>query len=94
MSQHGPWQSDDAVLTMHGRYDPRAAAGALRTLSRIARRLSSAGPETFSFTLSEAWAAGRPVYVPPFGALAERLAGTGAGWAWTEDEWRDEAKML
>ena len=21
--QHGPWQSDDAVLTVHGRYDPR-----------------------------------------------------------------------
>jgi glycosyltransferase involved in cell wall biosynthesis len=63
--QHGPWQSDDAVLTVHGRYDPR-----------------------------EAWAAGRPVVVPPFGALGERVAGTGAGWLWTDDEWRDEARML
>ena len=54
----------------------------------------SAGPETFSFTLSETWAAGLPVIVPPFGALAERVAGTGAGWLWTDAEWRDEAKML
>jgi glycosyltransferase involved in cell wall biosynthesis len=92
--QHGPWQSDDAVLTVHGRYDPRAlpALFARYRVSLVA--YPSAGPETFSFTLSEAWAAGRPVYVPPFGALAERLAGTGAGWAWTEDEWRDEARML
>jgi glycosyltransferase involved in cell wall biosynthesis len=92
--QHGPWQSDDAVLTVHGRYDPRElpALFARYRVSLVA--YPSAGPETFSFTLSEAWAAGRPVYVPPFGALAERLAGTGAGWAWTEDEWRDEARML
>ena len=54
----------------------------------------SAGPETFSFTLSETWAAGLPVVVPPFGALAERVAGTGAGWLWTDAEWRDEGQML
>ena len=34
------------------------------------------------------------MYVPPFGALAERLEGTGAGWAWTDGEWRDEQRML
>jgi glycosyltransferase involved in cell wall biosynthesis len=92
--EHGPWQSEDAVLTIHGRYDPREmpALFAHYRVSLVA--YPSAGPETFSFTLSEAWAAGRPVFVPPFGALAERLAGTGAGWAWTDDEWRDEAKML
>jgi glycosyltransferase involved in cell wall biosynthesis len=92
--QHGPWQSDDAVLTVHGRYDPRElpALFAHYRVSLVA--YPSAGPETFSFTLSEAWASKRPVIVPPFGALAERLAGTGAGWVWTHDEWRDEAKML
>jgi glycosyltransferase involved in cell wall biosynthesis len=92
--QHGPWQSDDAVLTVHGRYDPRElpALFAHYRVSLVA--YPSAGPETFSFTLSEAWVAKRPVIVPPFGALAERLAGTGAGWVWTDDEWRDEAKML
>ena len=54
----------------------------------------SAGPETFSFTLSESWAAGLPVIVPPFGALAERVAESSAGWLWTDSEWRDEARML
>ena len=92
--EHGPWQSDDAVLTIHGRYEPRELP---ELLARYRVRLvafPSAGPETFSFTLSETWAAGLPVVVPPFGALAERVAGTGAGWLWTDAEWRDEAKML
>src|SRR5207244_46247 len=87
-------QSADAVFTQHGPFDSREI-GALLAHYRV--RLvayPSAGPETFSFTLSEAWAAGRPVIVPPFGALAERVSGTGAGWIWTEDEWRDEEKML
>jgi hypothetical protein len=54
----------------------------------------SAGPETFSYTLSEAWAAGRPVLVPPIGALAERVRNSGAGWVLSDAEWRDEAAML
>ena len=92
--EHGPWQSDDAVLTVHGRYDPSALPDLLAHYRVRLVAFPSTGPETFSFTLSEAWAAGRPVVVPPFGALAERVAGTGAGWVWTEAEWRDEAKML
>ena len=54
----------------------------------------SAGPETFSYTLTESWTAGRPVLVPPIGALPERVQGTGAGWVMTDAEWRDEASML
>ncbi len=92
--EHGPWQSDDAVLTVHGRYDPSALPDLLAHYRARLVAFPSAGPETFSFTLSEAWAAGRPVIVPPFGALAERVAGTGAGWVWTDAEWRDEEKML
>jgi glycosyltransferase involved in cell wall biosynthesis len=92
--QHGPWQSDDAVLTVHGRYDPHEMPALFAGYRVRLVAYPSAGPETFSFTLSEAWSAGCPVVVPPFGALAERLEGTGAGWAWTYDEWRDEARML
>jgi glycosyltransferase involved in cell wall biosynthesis len=92
--QHGPWQSDDAVLTVHGRYDPRELTQLFAHYRVRLVAYPSAGPETFSFTLSESWAARRPVFVPPFGALAERLEGTGAGWAWTDEEWRDEAKIL
>ncbi len=92
--EHGPWQSDDAVMTVHGRYDPRHLPDLLAHYRVDLVAYPSAGPETFSFTLSEAWAAGCPVVVPPFGALAERVAGTGAGWTWTDAEWRDEAAML
>lgn len=37
-------------------------------------------PESFSYTLSEAWAAQRPVIVPDQGALGERVASLGGGW--------------
>lgn len=92
--QHKPWQSEDAVFTVHGRY---VAADLPALLTHYRVRLvafPSTGPETFSFTLSESWAAGLPVIVPPIGALAERVAGSGAGWTLTDDEWRDDARML
>jgi len=37
-------------------------------------------PESFSYALSEAWAARRPVIVPDQGALAERVRSHGGGW--------------
>jgi len=92
--EHGPWQSEDRVMTVHGRYAPRELPALLAGYRARLVAFPSAGPETFSFTLSETWAAGLPVIVPPFGALGERVAGTGAGWLWTESQWRDEAKML
>ena len=92
--QHDPWQSDDALLTVHGPYDSREL-GRLLDQYRVGLVVyPSAAPETFSYTLSEAWAAGRPVVVPPIGALAARVEGSGAGWVWTDEEWRDEAAML
>src|SRR6185436_17413492 len=54
----------------------------------------STGPESFSLTLSEAWSAGLPVIVPPIGALAVRVHCTGAGWLWSEGEWRNDDAML
>jgi glycosyltransferase involved in cell wall biosynthesis len=92
--EHGPWQSDDARFTVHGRYEPRELPVLLARYRVRMVAFPSAGPETFSFTLSEAWAAGLPVVVPPFGALAERVGGTQAGWIFSESEWRDEARML
>ena len=92
--RHGPWQADDAMFTIHGRYDP-ADLPDLLAHYRVALVLyPSAGPETFSYTLSEAWASGRPVLVPPIGALEERVRGSGAGWVMTDAEWRDEKRML
>jgi GT2 family glycosyltransferase/glycosyltransferase involved in cell wall biosynthesis len=89
-----PWQSEDAVLTVHGRYAPAELPRLLDAYRARLVAFPSAGPETFSFTLSEAWAAGRAVVVPPFGALAERVGDHGAGWIWTDEEWRSEARML
>lgn len=92
--QHGPWQADDAMLTVHGRY---AAADLPDLLERYRVALvlyPSAGPETFSYTLSESWAAGRPALVPPIGALSERVHNSGAGWVMSDGEWRDEAALL
>ena len=67
--QHDPWQSDDAVLTVHGRYET-ADLPDLLAHYRVALVLyPSAGPETFSYTLTEAWAAG-----PAGGGTADRSA--------------------
>ena len=92
--QHAPWQSSDALLTVHGPY-ARADLPALVAHYRAAFVLyPSEGPESFSYTLSEAWHARMPALVPPIGALAERVADSGAGWVMTHDEWHDDDKML
>ncbi|MCL2310446.1 MAG: glycosyltransferase [Proteobacteria bacterium] len=92
--QRGPWQSDDGRLLIHGRY----ASSDLPTLMDYYNvklvLYPSAGPETFCYTLSETWQAGRPALVPPFGALAERMQEHGAGWIMSDEEWADEERML
>jgi hypothetical protein len=92
--QQGPWQSEDARLTVHGRYDSRDLPALLQHYRARLVLFPSAGPETFSYTLSEAWRAGMPALVPPIGALAERVSASGAGWVLTDDEWRDDVRML
>ena len=78
---HGPYASD-ALPSLLDHYCVRLVA------------YPSVGPETFSFTLSEAWAAGRPAVVPPIGALVDRVSATGAGWVLSEEEWRSDERML
>jgi O-antigen biosynthesis protein len=92
--ERGAWQSDDARLTVHGRYDSRDLTELLRHYQVRFVLFPSAGPETFSYTLSEAWRAGFPALVPPIGALEERVSQSGAGWVMTADEWNDEERML
>ena len=92
--EHGPWQAGDAMFTVHGRYDPADLPDLLGHYRVALVLYPSAGPETFSYTLSEAWASGRPVLVPPIGALEERVRGSGAGWVMAMEEWRDEKRML
>ena len=73
-------QSDDRVLTVHGHYDESEVAALLDHYRVSALVFPTIWPETFSFTLSEGWHAGRAALVPPVGALAERVAASGAGW--------------
>jgi GT2 family glycosyltransferase len=89
-----PWQSPDGVFTMHGPYDSLALPELFEQYRVRLVVYPSAGPETFSFTLSEAWAAARPAIVPPIGALADRVAASGGGWVLSEEEWRCEERML
>jgi hypothetical protein len=79
---------------VHGRYDPNALLRLLDHYRAALVAYPSHGPESFSFTLSEVWAAGRPAVVPPIGALAERVDDTGAGFVLTDAEWRDDAAFL
>lgn len=92
--QNTPWQSLDAVLTVHGRYAAQDLPKLFAHYRVALVAYPSEGPESFSYTLSETWAAGLPALVPPIGALAERVEQSGAGWVMTDDEWHDDDRML
>lgn len=87
-----PYQDKDKLFTIHGHYDNKNVQALLDHYRIGLVVFPSAGPEAFSYTLSEAWAAGRPVFVPPIGALGERVAETGAGWLM--HDWQDEDSIL
>jgi len=90
--QFQAYQDKDKVLTVNGQYDSRDV-GALLDHYRIRLvAFPSAGPETYCYTLTEAWQAGRPALVPPIGALGERVSATGAGWLM--EDWQDEDRIL
>ena len=92
--EHGPMQTRDARFTVHGRYAAADLPALLQHYRAALVLFPSAGPETFSYTLTEAWIAGVPAVVPPIGALAERMHASGAGVVLTDEEWRDDATMF
>jgi len=73
-------QSDDKVFTVHGPYQREEIEALLDHYQIALIVFPTIWPETFSYTLSEGWLAGRPAVVPPTGALQERVLATGAGW--------------
>ena len=90
--QFQPHQTADTLLTVHGQY-MREQMEALLDHYRISLVVfPSAGPETYCYTLTEAWMAGRPVLVPPIGALYERVQTSAAGWIMKD--WRDMDAIL
>jgi GT2 family glycosyltransferase/glycosyltransferase involved in cell wall biosynthesis len=77
---------DDATLLETGRvfvtgpYEEAEAAAEIRAQQAHLGFLPSLAPETWCFTLGEAWQAGLDVAVFDIGATAERVRRTGRGW--------------
>jgi hypothetical protein len=74
---HG-WHSDH--LYVHGAYGDDEVAPLLEAYGASLAIFPNAVPESFSFALSDVWAAGLPVLVPGEGALGERVRKHGGGW--------------
>jgi GT2 family glycosyltransferase len=89
---HEQFQSEDSVFCVHGRYTPEQMKGLLEYYQIKLVVFPSAGPETYCYTLTEAWTAGIPALVPPIGALEERVSETSAGWMMSE--WRNVEAIL
>lgn len=91
-TQYLPFQDRDRCLTIHGQYRPEHLGALLDHYGIRLAVFPSAGPESFSYTLSEVWALGRLALVPPIGALGERMRRSGAGWLM--EDWRNEDRIL
>ncbi|MET7247969.1 glycosyltransferase [Methylobacterium sp. EM32] len=66
-------------LTVTGAYDPKDLPRLLAEADPDYVFLSSVWPETYSYVLSEVWAAGYPVVAFDIGAPAERIRAEGGG---------------
>lgn len=80
MDREVRFRASDDVLVIHGPYEGRDLGRLLDHYRVDLVAFPAVWPETFSYTLGEAWAAGRPALVPARGALGERVDATGAGW--------------
>lgn len=67
-------------LYIHGAYNDDQVASLLEGYGAELVLFPNSVPESFSFALSDVWAAGLPVLVAPNGALGERVGRHGGGW--------------
>jgi glycosyltransferase involved in cell wall biosynthesis len=72
------WRGDHVFV--HGPYDDRDVAALLAAYRAELALFPNRVPESFSYSLSDAWDAGMPALVPPEGALAERVTRHDGGW--------------
>ncbi|MCM2327297.1 MAG: glycosyltransferase [Lysobacter sp.] len=76
---HAGWHIPGRLF-VHGAYADADAGALLRAYGASLVLMPSRAPESFSYALSDAWAAGVPVLAAPNGALAERIGAHGGGW--------------
>lgn len=82
--QIAPGWNKETGAFVHGPYDPADTGALLRAYGADLVLFPNHAPESFSYTLSEAWAAGFPVLAAPRGAIGERVRRHGGGWLLTE----------
>ena len=70
----------------HGSYERNECLERLALISPSFSLLASVCEETFSYTLSESWAAGLPVFASDRGALKERIEHQGGGWLFDPED--------
>jgi hypothetical protein len=73
------WIIEDK-LWVHGPFQPQQTKALLGAYGCSFVLFPNRQPESYSYTLSDVWCAGRPALVPDSGALGERVLSTGAGW--------------
>jgi len=67
-------------ISSSGRYEPHELPGLLGKIMPHIVFFAQRSPETYSYSLSEAYAANLPVLVPEIGPFPERAAGIGRAW--------------
>jgi GT2 family glycosyltransferase/glycosyltransferase involved in cell wall biosynthesis len=70
----------------HGPYHRESFAEAVAGIAPSFSLLASTCSETFSYTLSESWAAGVPVFASDRGAFRDRIGQHGGGWLFDPDD--------
>jgi GT2 family glycosyltransferase len=70
---------DRSDVIVHGPYERAGLPGLLENSRAVAVLLLSPWPETYSYTLSEAWRSGIPVIGSDLGAIGERIRSEGGG---------------
>jgi glycosyltransferase involved in cell wall biosynthesis len=79
---------------MHGRYERDEFVEIMREIQPAFVGILSIWAETYSHTLTEAWAAGIPVLVTDLGAQKERVDEHGGGWVLRHDDPRQAYERI
>jgi len=87
-----PAHTEDPEIIVHGPFEVAEAATLIDDYDIDLMWFPNRLAESFSYALSESWAAARPALVPAHGALGERVRIHGGGWIAHDS--RDAARVL